>query len=301
MLQAGITTGGAQCDNILAKGPPPRPYSKRDLEATLHKAFGGSYGLGAVHAGDNGRKDWNGSTWLSTFTVMVCIVLIFLAACLLYRLRYQSRTETVFQSPARNEGSVGVSQHYPEGSKTENLDGPLRVPRSIPPTGDTNNSVRRRLVHKLHDEETETKGKVSWRRSIAGSSTSTVVGDDQWTKDTENHDKLIELKRTDKTRNFLNPDTGETLHLSPWKSRKESRDDNDDNDDKQDVDKGDVLHTIAQMGVGSAVFRGGTAAEKPLHEKAQAEPHRHPQQTGDTLAGLVTNEPSVGDALKGTV
>jgi len=159
--------------------------------------------------------------------------------------------------------------------------------------------VRRRLVHKLHDTEAATKSRISLRPSTAGSSTSTLISDDRWVKEAEHRNELIELKRTKDTRNFLDPETGETLHLSPWRSRKESRDDGDGN---KDLDKGHVQHIITQMGVGSAIFGGGTAAEKALHEQAQAELNRHPRQMGDTLADLVTNDPaSVGDALKGNV
>jgi len=214
-------------------------------------------------------------------------------------LRYQSRTETIYQSAAKNEGFVQVTQLYPGGPETESLRGPLELTRSIPPTGGAINNVRRRLVHKLHDTEAATKSRISLRPSTAGSSTSTLISDDRWVKEAEHRNGLIELKRTKDTRNFLDPETGETLHLSPWRSRKESRDDGDGN---KDLDKGHVHHIITQMGVGSAIFGGGTAAEKALHEQAQAELNRHPRQMGDTLADLVTNDPaSVGDALKGNV
>lgn len=219
----------------------------------------------------------------------------------MFHLRYQSRTETIYQSAARNEGSMQVTQHYASGSETENLSGPLELTRSIPPTGSTINNVRRRLVPNIHDREAAIKSKISLRPSLASSSTSTLFNEDRWAEEAEHHDGLIELKRTKDTRNFLDPETGETLHLSRWKSRKESR---DEKDEDEDIDKGDVHRIITQMGVGSAVFGGGTAAMQALHEKAQVKPNwHHHLQTSNTLADLATNDDpaSVGDALKGTL
>ncbi len=213
----------------------------------------------------------------------------------MFRLRYQSRTEIIYRSPAKNEGSLQVTQRYAGVSETEHLSGPVEFTRSIP-IGNTINNMRRRLVHNIHDGEAATKSKISLRPSIAGSSTSTLFDEDRWAKEAEHHDGLIELKRTKDTRKFLDPQTGETLHLSRWKSRKDSR---DEKDEDGNLDKGDVHRIITQMGVGSAVFGGGTAATKALHEKAQAEPYQQPQQMGNTLADLVTKDPaSVGDALK---
>lgn len=275
------------------------PYDRLDLKATPATSFYNHPTCTADDLGSIRPSIWNEPTRHSTFTITVGLGLVVIAMCLMLLIRYQSRTETVFQSAARNEESIQVTQHYPGGPETESLSGPLELSWSIPPTGETINKVRRRLVHNIHAKEAAIKSKISLRPATASSSSSTLLGDRLWPKASEHHDGLIELKRKNGTRNFLVPETGETLHLSPWKSRKESR---DDEDEDGELDRGDVSRVITQMGVGSAVFGGGAAAERALHEQAQAEPNQHPRQMGDTLASLLTNEPaSVGDALKGTV
>lgn len=252
--------------------------------------------LGPVDEHTSNR--WTSLSWLSILVIVVATIAIAFAGYVTSWLRYHPRRGTVFQSPARHEGTVEVTHHHPEGPHKESLQGPMEVMRSISPTGKTINSLRRRLMSSIHDKG-EIKSRVSLRPSVASSSGSTLVDEDQGHEDVEHHDGLIELKRTGDTRNFFDPDTGETLHLSPWKSRKESRDDDEGN---EHLNKGAVRQTIAQMGVGSAVLGGGTAAEEPLHEHAQTKSHKHPQQMGDLLAGIVTNQPcSVGDALKGHV
>ena len=155
-------------------------------------------------------------------------------------------------------------------------------------------------MHVFDDKEAAVKHKLSWRPSIGGSSRSTLVGDEQFKGETEQREGLIELKRTGSTRNFLDPETGETLHLSPWKSRGETE---GDGKEAEDLIRGDIHHALVRMGVGSAaIFTAGSALSEILCENAKARSQQHPQQTGDTLAGIVTNQPaSVGDALKGYV
>ena len=97
----------------------------------------------------------------------------------------------------------------------------------------------------------------------------------------------------------MNPDTGEIFHLSPWKSTHDSSKKEDVENPFENLEKGTVLHKTTQMSIGSAILGGGKAAETSLHEKAQAESKHRPQQMGDSLAGLVSNEPgSIKEAFK---
>lgn len=184
-------------------------------------------------------SDRNGPIRHTIFITTLCLSMVVLAVWLMIYLRYQWRTETIYRSAAKNEGSMQVTQHYAGVSETENLSGPLELTHSIPPTGNTIHNVRQRVVHRIHDGEAAIKSKISLRPSIASSSTSTLFNEDGRAKESEH----------------------------------------------------------------SAVFGGGTAAMKALHEKAEVKPNWHPHlQMGNTPADLVTNDPaSVGDALKGTL
>ena len=183
------------------------------------------------------------------------------------------------------EPTVRVAQDHHEGTQSHV---PIRY---------TIGDVRQRMKHKLHEKEDSVRSKFSLHGSDASSSVTTLVNSDH-IPDGKIHDgNLIELKQTGQKRTFEDPDTGEILHLSPWKSRKQSQ---EDEDSDESLDEGEIPKRIAQMGVGSAVLGGGTAAEEQLHKKAQAESEKKPQQMGDSLAGLVTNEQlSAKDALLG--
>lgn len=200
---------------------------------------------------------------------------------------------------AKNEGSVCVTQHYAGVLGNESLSGPLESTQSSPPIGNTISNVRRRLVHDIHDRDSVTNSKISLRPSIAARSTTTLSKGNWWVTEGEYYGGVIEFKGTKDTKTLLDPQTGETVRLSRWKSRKGSR---DEKDGDENLGKGDVHRIITQMGVGSVFFGCGTVATKALYEKTQGEPNQQPQQTGNTLADRVANDPaSVGDALKGTV
>lgn len=229
----------------------------------------------------------------------MCSSIVILAVWLMFYLRYQSRTETIYQSAAKTEGSVQVTQRYAGVTEIQNFSSPLEVAQSIPPSGNTISNVRQRLVHDIHDRDSVTNSRISLRPSIAGSSTTTLSKGNWWVTEGEYYDGVIEFKGSKDTKTLVDPQTGETLHLSRWKSRKRSR---DEKDEDQDFGKGDVHRIVTQIGVGSVFFGGGTAATKALYEKTQGEPNQQPQQIGIMLASRVANDPaSVGDALKGTV
>lgn len=313
LKQANIT-GGARCDNILSKKPPDRPYSKRGISITLNTIERAQalkrpaikhLFLDSHRLWDHEHSIRSPLCWLNSIVlVMVVLVILWFARLLiliplrlLTRMRYQSRGDPIFQSPARTDPSVTIAQPDDNGEMKNNFTGRMSITTSKPPTGETVGDVRRRLKNKVHQKEDEIRSKVSWHPSDASSSLSTLVNQDHSPDGEVQHSGLIELKREGQKRNFLDPDTGELLHLSPWKSRKQSQE-NEESDES--FDEGEVSKMITQMGVGSAVLGGGTAAEEQLHKKAQAESEKKPQQMGDSLAGLATSEESSAkDALLG--
>ena len=248
---------------------------------------------------DTVDSGWTVLTRLSILGMVGGITIIFIAGRLIFWIRHQSRTETVFQSAARHEGLFEVTQQDHECPHTESLHGSLEIRRSLPRTADSSNSADQWPMPIFDDKEAAVKHKLSWRPSVGGSSRSTLVGDEQFKEETEHREGLIELKRTGSTRNFLDPETGETLHLSPWKSRGETE---GDGKEAEDLIRGDLHHALFRMGVGSAILTAGSALSKALCEDAKAGSRQHPQQMGDTLVSVVTDQSaSVGNALKGYV
>ena len=229
---------------------------------------------------------------------MGCLVALGIGVVLLLYLRPPSRTETVYQSPARSEGSVRITHHHPEGPVVDEPRGPIEIRRRQPSTVSV---VRHRLKKKAHDKKTDIKSKMSWGPGSLSENSSavTLVGEEgDQSKEHEHHDGLIELKQTNGTRNFFDPDTGETLHLAPWKSTHDSSDEEDE-EHLDHLEKGTIQRKLTEMSIGSAMFVGGNAAETAIHEQAQAEKKKQSQQMGDSLAGLVSSEPtSIKEAFK---
>ena len=217
--------------------------------------------------GDIVGSGWTTLTWLSILGMVGGITIIFLAGRLISWIRHQSRTETVFQSAARHEGLFEVTQQNHEGPHTESLHGSLEIRRSLSRTENSTNSADQWSMHNFDEKEAAVKHKLSWRPSTGGSSGSTLVGDEQFKGETEQREGLIELKRTGSTRNFFDPQTGETLHLSPWKSRGETE---GDGKEAEDLIRGDTRHALVRVGVGSAILTAGSAISKVLCDDAKA-------------------------------
>lgn len=315
------------CKKILDEGPRERPFYKRSLHGIARrqrqrlkdKIIGLNDGIFEItpeysatpaaykpaseahqlHVFWGSKPVNDHSSHSSQVIWMGCIVAFGIGVVLLLYLRQPPPTETVFQSPARSEGSVRITHDHPEGPVVDEPRGPIEVRRRQPSTKPL---VRHRPTH---DEETDIKSKISWGpRSLSGNSSADTLGtsvgeeDDQCKGDDEHHDGLIELKQTNGTRNFEDPDTGETIHLAPWTSTH----DNSDEEEEEHLDhleKGTIQRKLTEMGIGSAVFVGGNAAETAIHEQAQAEKKKQSQQMGDSLAGLVSSEPaSIKEAFK---
>ena len=285
-------------------GPRERPFDKRHIPGYIRDQI---HGLKRRVIGWSGARHIGGAVWTDHPTrgaggiwlpnhgaiglLAGCALMLCFTILLLDYLRRGSRTQTVFQSPARSQGSVRVTQHHPDGPSIDDSRGPVEIRKYQPDLG---SSIRHRVKQKAHDKKTDLKSKISWKPVSASSSATTLVetGDKPEQDHEEHHDGLIELKQTNGTRNFHDPETGETLHLSPWKSTHDSSDEESEEEPFEKLEKGTIQRTLTEMSVGSAILGGGKAAENSLHEKAQAESKSQPQQMGDTLAGLVTTESS---------
>ena len=211
--------------------------------------------------------------------------------------------ELVFTSPVRSEGTVKVTRHRPEGSETVEPEGPVQITKRKPPEDYGIGEVRRRVLRgQLRradsgaDIEEGLLGKANLNSSddtlVAAWSESSSKKVSIATSSNEGlHDGLIELKPSGSTKNFLDPDTGASYHLSPWKSTHSDDEDEEPYLHTKPNEVGAVKHAIVKMSVGSAALANGKAIEDQVGDALQTK-ERIPQQTGDCLAGEVTNEVS---------
>lgn len=214
--------------------------------------------------------DWNAqfnAQW--TWTPMHCLFLFTITLALaiqgflLFWLVSRSRTEPVITSQAHTE--VKVTTLTSEGPETTSSDGPLRFTKDYPGDNHPLGKIRRRLVLDGAQEErrdsTDSDGYLRYLDS-KNSSADTPVGSRNGSGfskvsittgyDDKHHEGLFELKSTDSTRHFLDPNTSEFIHLTPWKCPSNSHD--NDSTYKLKLKYGDVSHALAKLGAGSAAF-----------------------------------------------
>ncbi len=257
------------------------------LDRTAHTAA--DYGFG-------GAGNWTLAT-LSAFVM---------AGGVLALLRSRSPEEVVFTSAAKSEGSVKVTRHYAEGPETMQTEGPVQITRRHPPEDQSPGDLRRRIIQDRYREEEDTldnEGGFLWEPSLNNRSEDTLVA--AWTESNSRevsiatgpdeglHEGLIELKPTENTKNFLDPETGVSYHMSPWKSTHDGDEDDKLSLHSKSKPEGTVKRAILGMSVGGAALANGKAIEDKIAQVLEKE-ERVPQQAGDCLAGEVTNEPPTG-------
>lgn len=216
----------------------------------------------------------------------------------------RSRAGTVITSQARTE--VEVTRHQSEGVETTSSHGPVRVTKEYPRDNHPLHKLRRRIVrYKAHKDGAEDTDSGNHMRHLDWniSSTDTLVG--HWTgpetsevslktyHDDKHQEGLIELKSRDSTKHLLDPDTGEVIHISPWKS---TYDDKENRSTKVKLKSGTVGRAIAQMSVGSAAFVSRQIDEKIMakDKKEKKEKELIPPQAGDCVTGMITNDTPTG-------
>ena len=107
----------------------------------------------------------------------------------------------------------------------------------------------------------------------------------------ETHEGLIELETTGDNKTYFDPETGEFIHLTPWKSPHKDDDESKDNHSGKAATKKDTARAIALMATGIGAYAGGKDVDDALaREITDAENRRIAQRAGDSIAGLVTNE-----------
>ncbi len=252
--------------------------------------------------------DWTGQTELERGVdgirnwALAVVSALAVAAGILALLRSRPTDEVVFTSPAKSEGTVKVTRYYPEGPETIEHEHPMQITRRKPPEGQGSEEVRRRILQdqiREKDGIPAIGGGMPWIATSNNNSEDTLVA--TWTESNSRrvsiatssdeglHEGLIELRPTGHTKNFLDPDTGASYHLSPWKSTHDDADEESLKSKPKDV--GTVKSTIVKMSVGGAALASGKVIEDQIGEALEKK-ERIPQQAGDCLAGEVTNKVS---------
>lgn len=225
-----------------------------------------------------------------TFTMVV------LGAVLLAFARRRSRDGGTLQSPARND--VLVTRHNEKGTETVAGQG-VRVIKQNPDHNHYPNHLRRRIQPLQPEDKNGPSEIVAWQRinnssdtlvnPLTGSNPSKVSITDRSAN--EKHEGLIELETTGDNKTFFDPETGEFIHLTPWRSpHKNDNESNDDHSNKA-ATRGDITRAFARMATGLGAWAGGKEVDDVLVRKiTDAENNNIAQRAGDSLAGVVTNE-----------
>lgn len=241
-----------------------------------------------------------GNWTLATLSALV------MAGGVLALLRSRSSEEVVFTSAAKSDGGVKVTRHYAGGPETTQTEGPVQITRLHPPEDQSPGALRRRIIQDRYRQEEGilcNEGGFPYEPSLNNRSEDTLVAD--WTESNSRevsiatgpdeglHEGLIELKPTKNTKNFLDPNTGVSYHMSPWKSTHDGDEDGKLSLHFKSKPEGTVKHAILGMSVGGAALANGKTLEDKIAQVLEKKVHV-PQRAGDCLAGEVTNEAPTG-------
>lgn len=264
-------------------------------------------------------------TW-TLLRLLFFISALVIPGFLLFWLVSSSRTDPVNTSPAHTE--VTLTRYDREGTATTSSLGPRRFTSDYPRDNHPLGEMRRRLVpQEKRRDSIEHDGYLN-NLGSNNSSENTLIGSligpeisrvsISTGHDNKHHDGLLEFRSSDSTKHFLDPNTGELIHLTPWKCP--------DGGDKDSTAKvkpkhGDVSHVVAKLGAGSAAFTFKQVDEKTLEDKKKFSKWRNeakeewerklakeikemmkkkdvkdksPLRAGDCVTGDITNEAPSG-------
>ena len=208
------------------------------------------------------------------------------------------RTERVFTSAVRSEPS-DWQWHHQEDSKTVSGQGQeyhliRRNPDDKHPLGQLREHIRKSQPNAVenptgehpwqsHNSSEETLSG-PWKNARWGTSMVSLKNP----KSEEKHENLIELKTEGPNKTFFDPETGEFLHLTLWKSTG-----NDEVRGLQPDRKGSIRRAFAMMTLGGAGWAGGKSIDDQLAEELQAS-SKIVAKAGDGITGDLINESPSG-------
>ena len=219
------------------------------------------------------------------------IIVIGLLALILFRRWYRYwRAEETFTSPVKSDWQF--TRHHDKGPETVGGEG-YRMIRRNPEDGHPLGQLRRHIrssqpdaVHNptgeptSHSRNTSENTRVGpWKDTRWGALKVSVTSDES----NEKHENLIELKTEGPNNTFFDPETGEFIHLTPWKSTGV-----EEFHGLKPDGKGSIKRAFAQMTLGASGWAGGIAIDDQLAEELQA-----------NSTGLDMEEHDAGDCITG--
>ena len=232
----------------------------------------------------------------SVAVVLVSTVIVGGLSFIIFRRNW--RTEGVFTSPVRSEPS-DWQWHHQEDSETVRGQGQgYRLIRRNPEDSHLLGQLREHIRKSQPNAVENPTGEPPWQSG--NSSEETLSGpwkNARWgtskvsLKDNtseEKHENLIELKTEGPNKTFFDPETGEFLHLTPWKSTG-----NDEVHGLRPDSKGSIRRAFAMMTLGGAGWAGGKSIDDQLAEELQANSKIF-TQIGDGITGDLINEAPSG-------
>ena len=244
--------------------------------------------------GGNGDDAANSSFFNFASVAVVLASTVVMGGLSLVIFRRYWRTERVFTSPVRSEPS-DWQWHHQEDSKTVSGQGQgyhliRRNPKDSHPLGQLREHIRKSQPNAVenptgeppwqsHNNSEETLCG-PWKNARWGTSKVSLKNDTS----EENHENLIELKTEGPNKTFFDPETGEFLHLTQWKSTG-----NDEVHGLRPDRKGSIRRAFAMMTLGATGWAGGKSIDDQLAEELQAN-SKVVAQAGDGITGDMINE-----------
>ena len=276
--------------------PPPYSHWKRTLNTTLQAVSGlwknGFTKRSTVGTGGEGYDTVDSTLNFSSAAVLLTSTVVIGGLSLIIFRRYW-RSEEVFTSPVRSDWQF--TRHHQEGPETVS-GGDYQIVRHNPEDDHLLGQLRQRIRSSQPNAVENPTGEPTWR--FENTSEDTLVG--PWDGTTwgtskvsltdnasnETHDNLIELDTEGPSKTFFDPETGEFIHLTPWKSTGD-----EEIHGLQPDGKGSTKRALAQMTIGATGWAAGKDIDDQLAEKLQANSKRRKAHgVGDCVTGNMTNE-----------
>ena len=214
------------------------------------------------------------------------------------------KTEEVFTSPVRSDWQF--TRHHQEGPETVSGEG-YRMIRRNPedghPLGQLRQHIRRSQPNAVENPTGEPRWQPHntsedtlvepWKCPRLASSKVSLTNDDS----DERHENLIELETKGPNKTFFDPETGEFIHLTPWKSTGD-----EEVHGLRPDGKGSIKRAFAQMTLGATGWAGGKSIDDQLAEELQAnsmgmeKDELEEPKAGDCITGNTVLEPPSGRA-----